>query len=113
MPEQLPGLDTHLAALHAGTNGFLSKTVSPDELVAGITEVVAGGGAALIGHMTDRPPTRAGHSSPGTSADRGMFSASQIGRAVTVMMGPCMSETSTSNRTLPDGSTSCPVAPAR
>lgn len=52
-----------LAALRAGANGFLSKTVSPAELVAGITEVVAGGGAlsaaataALIGHMTDNPP---------------------------------------------------------
>jgi DNA-binding NarL/FixJ family response regulator len=52
-----------LAALRAGANGFLSKTVSPAELVAGITEVVGGGGAlsaaataALIGHMTDRPP---------------------------------------------------------
>ena len=53
-----------LAALRAGANGFLSKTVSPSELVAGIAEVVAGGGAlsavataALIGHMTDNPPT--------------------------------------------------------
>lgn len=52
-----------LAALRAGANGFLSKTVSPAELVAGITEVMAGGGAlsaaataALIGHMTDSPP---------------------------------------------------------
>ncbi|WP_405060071.1 response regulator transcription factor [Kribbella sp. NBC_01505] len=52
-----------LAALRAGANGFLSKTVSPAELVAGITEVVTGGGtlsaaatAALIGHMTDSPP---------------------------------------------------------
>ena len=52
-----------LAALRAGANGFLSKTVSPGELVAGIAEVVAGGGtlsaaatAALIGHMTDNPP---------------------------------------------------------
>ena len=52
-----------LAALRAGANGFLSKTVSPAELVAGITEVVAGGGAlsaaataALIGHMSDSPP---------------------------------------------------------
>lgn len=55
--------DIVLAALRAGANGFLSKTVSPQELVAGITEVVAGGGAlsaaataALIGHMADRPP---------------------------------------------------------
>ncbi|MCU1405668.1 MAG: two component transcriptional regulator, LuxR family [Glaciihabitans sp.] len=52
-----------LAALRAGANGFLSKTVSPSELVAGITEVMAGGGAlsaaattALIGYMTDKPP---------------------------------------------------------
>jgi DNA-binding NarL/FixJ family response regulator len=52
-----------LAALRAGANGFLSKTVSPAELVAGIIEVVGGGGAlsaaattALIGHMTDSPP---------------------------------------------------------
>jgi DNA-binding NarL/FixJ family response regulator len=52
-----------LAALRAGANGFLGKTVSPAELVAGIAEVVAGGGAlsavataALIGHMTDAPP---------------------------------------------------------
>jgi DNA-binding NarL/FixJ family response regulator len=52
-----------LAALRAGANGFLSKTVSPTELVAGIAEVVAGGGAlsaaaasALIGHMADKPP---------------------------------------------------------
>lgn len=52
-----------LAALRAGANGFLSKTVSPAELVAGITEVASGGGAlsaaataALIGHMTDNPP---------------------------------------------------------
>jgi DNA-binding NarL/FixJ family response regulator len=52
-----------LAALRAGANGFLSKTVSPAELVAGIAEVVGGGGAlsavataALIGHMTDNPP---------------------------------------------------------
>jgi DNA-binding NarL/FixJ family response regulator len=55
--------DIVLAALRAGANGFLSKTVSPAELVAGIAEVVGGGGAlsaaataALIGHMTDRPP---------------------------------------------------------
>ena len=52
-----------LAALRAGANGFLSKTVSPAELIAGITEVVGGGGtlsanatAALIGHMADNPP---------------------------------------------------------
>jgi DNA-binding NarL/FixJ family response regulator len=55
--------DIVLAALRAGANGFLSKTVSPHELVAGIAEVVAGGGAlsaaaaaSLIGHMTDSPP---------------------------------------------------------
>ena len=55
--------DVVLAALRAGANGFLSKTVSPAELVAGIAEVVGGGGAlsaaataALIGHMTDNPP---------------------------------------------------------
>jgi DNA-binding NarL/FixJ family response regulator len=55
--------DIVLSALRAGANGFLSKTVSPQELVAGILEVVAGGGAlssaataALIGHMTDNPP---------------------------------------------------------
>ena len=55
--------DIVLAALRAGANGFLSKTMSPSELVAGITEVVNGGGAlsatataALIGHMTDSPP---------------------------------------------------------
>jgi DNA-binding NarL/FixJ family response regulator len=55
--------DIVLAALRAGANGFLSKTVSPAELVAGIVEVVSGGGAlsaaataALIGHMTDSPP---------------------------------------------------------
>ncbi|MFC1431600.1 response regulator [Streptacidiphilus sp. N1-3] len=55
--------DIVLAALRAGANGFLGKTVSPAELVAGIKEVVAGGGAlsavataALIGHMTDSPP---------------------------------------------------------
>jgi len=52
-----------LAALRAGANGFLGKTVSPAELVAGIREVAGGGGAlsaaataALIGHMTDSPP---------------------------------------------------------
>jgi DNA-binding NarL/FixJ family response regulator len=52
-----------LAALRAGANGFLSKTVSPGELVAGIAEVVAGGGtlsasatAALIGHMSESSP---------------------------------------------------------
>jgi DNA-binding NarL/FixJ family response regulator len=55
--------DIVLAALRAGANGFLSKTVSPAELISGIAEVVGGGGAlsaaataALIGHMTDDPP---------------------------------------------------------
>ncbi|GLY04578.1 MULTISPECIES: response regulator transcription factor [Actinoplanes] len=55
--------DVVLAALRAGANGFLGKTVSPAELVAGITEVAGGGGtlsanatAALIGHMADNPP---------------------------------------------------------
>lgn len=54
--------DVVLAALRAGANGFLGKTVSPAELVAGIAEVVAGGGAlsavataALIGHVSDGP----------------------------------------------------------
>jgi DNA-binding NarL/FixJ family response regulator len=57
-----------LAALRAGANGFLSKTVSPSELVGGIAEVMAGGGAlsaaataALIGHMTDSPPAAIDH----------------------------------------------------
>lgn len=55
--------DVVIAALRAGANGFLSKTVSPQQLVAGIAEVVSGGGAlssaataALIGHMTDVAP---------------------------------------------------------
>ncbi len=46
------------AALKAGANGFLSKGASPAELVAGIQDVSAGGGAlsatasaALIGHV--------------------------------------------------------------
>jgi len=38
--------DIVLAALRAGANGFLSKTMSPAELVAGITEVVGGGDEA-------------------------------------------------------------------
>lgn len=57
-----------LAALRAGANGFLSKTVSPAQLVAGIEEVVAGGGAlssaasaALIGHLTAHPPPVVDH----------------------------------------------------
>ena len=51
------------AALRAGANGFLSKGVSPTELVAGIEEVAAGGGAlsaaaaaALIGHVATEQP---------------------------------------------------------
>lgn len=50
--------ETVVAALRAGANGFLSKAVGPDELVAGIEEVAAGGGAlsaaaaaALIEHV--------------------------------------------------------------
>lgn len=52
-----------MAALRAGANGFLSKTVSPTQLVEGIAEVMAGGGAlsaaasaALIGHVAEHPP---------------------------------------------------------
>ncbi|PYY65716.1 MULTISPECIES: response regulator transcription factor [unclassified Curtobacterium] len=37
--------DIVVAALRAGANGFLGKTVGPSELVAGIREVVLGGGA--------------------------------------------------------------------
>lgn len=55
--------DVVLAALRAGANGFLSKMIGPEELVAGIAEVVAGGGAlsaaatsALVNHLTERPP---------------------------------------------------------
>ena len=51
-----------VGALRAGANGFLSKAVGPDELVAQIHEVVAGGGAlssaaalVLIGHVADQP----------------------------------------------------------
>ncbi|MGC5170670.1 response regulator transcription factor [Microbacterium sp. DT81.1] len=51
------------AALRAGANGFLSKGVSPSELVAGIEEVSAGGGtlsaaaaAALIDHVAAEQP---------------------------------------------------------
>ena len=54
--------ETVIAALRAGANGFLSKAVGPEELVAGIEEVAAGGGAlsaaaaaALIGHVTEQP----------------------------------------------------------
>jgi DNA-binding NarL/FixJ family response regulator len=43
-----------LAALRAGANGFLSKTVSPSELVAGIAEVMAGGGALSAARAHDR-----------------------------------------------------------
>lgn len=57
-----------LAALRAGANGFLSKTVSPAQLVEGIAEVVAGGGAlsaaasaALIGHMSEHAPPEIDH----------------------------------------------------
>lgn len=53
-----------LAALRAGANGFLSKGVGPTELVAGISEVAAGGGAlsaaaaaALIGHVAGEDAT--------------------------------------------------------
>jgi DNA-binding NarL/FixJ family response regulator len=55
--------DIVLAALRAGANGFLSKIVTPAELIAGITEVVGGGGAlsaaatsTLIGHLSHGPP---------------------------------------------------------
>ena len=55
--------DTVIAALRAGANGFLSKAVGPDELVAGIEEVAAGGGAlsaaataALIAHVGVEKP---------------------------------------------------------
>jgi DNA-binding NarL/FixJ family response regulator len=41
-----------LAALRAGANGFLSKTVSPAELVAGITEVASGGGELFVSPLT-------------------------------------------------------------
>lgn len=54
-----------LAALKAGANGFLSKGASPAELVAGIQDVSAGGGAlsaaasaALIGHVAQQAPAR-------------------------------------------------------
>ena len=55
-----------LAALRAGADGFLSKGVGPAELVAGITDVAAGGGAlsasaaaALIGHVAAEQVTPA------------------------------------------------------
>src|SRR4051812_34832978 len=55
--------ETVIAALRAGANGFLSKAVGPDELVAGIEEVAAGGGAlsaaaaaALIEHVGVEKP---------------------------------------------------------
>ena len=51
-----------LAALRAGANGFLSKAVGPAELITGVEEVAAGGGAlsaaasgALIGHVSEQP----------------------------------------------------------
>ncbi|WP_432889968.1 response regulator transcription factor [Kribbella sp. CA-245084] len=51
-----------LAALRAGANGFLSKGVGPAELITGVEEVAAGGGAlsaaasaALIGHVSEQP----------------------------------------------------------
>lgn len=57
-----------LAALRAGANGFLSKTVSPTQLIDGIAEVVAGGGAlsaaasaALIEHLSDHDPPQVDH----------------------------------------------------
>jgi DNA-binding NarL/FixJ family response regulator len=63
-----------LAALRAGANGFLSKGVGPAELVAGIKEVAAGGGAlsaaavaALIGHIADE------HAAPIDSEMSGRF----------------------------------------
>ncbi|WP_353829170.1 response regulator [Agromyces sp. SYSU T0242] len=49
-----------LAALRAGANGFLSKGVTPAELLGAVRDVVAGGGAlspaaarALIEHVND------------------------------------------------------------
>ncbi len=52
-----------LAALRVGANGFLSKGVGPAELIAGIVEVAAGGGAlsaaaaaTLIDHVAKDPP---------------------------------------------------------
>ena len=54
--------ETVIAALRSGANGFLGKSVGPAELVAGIDEVAAGGGAlsaaataALIGHVSEQP----------------------------------------------------------
>ncbi|TCO22294.1 DNA-binding NarL/FixJ family response regulator [Kribbella steppae] len=51
-----------LTALRAGANGFLSKAVGPTELITGVEEVAAGGGAlsaaasaALIGHVSEQP----------------------------------------------------------
>lgn len=51
-----------VSALRAGANGFLGKTVGPHELVAGINEVVLGGGAlsaaaqaAVIAQVTAHP----------------------------------------------------------
>lgn len=55
---------TVLAALRAGANAFLSKAAGPQELIAAIEEVVAGGGAlspsasaVLIGRVKDEPAT--------------------------------------------------------
>lgn len=56
--------DIVVAALRAGANGFLGKTVGPLELVAGIREVVDGGGAlsavakaAVIQQVANEPQT--------------------------------------------------------
>ena len=53
---------TVLTALQAGANGFLSKSVSPTELVAGIEAVSSGGGAlsgsaaaSVITHVSEQP----------------------------------------------------------
>lgn len=54
--------DIVVSALRAGANGFLGKTVGPSELVAGIREVVLGGGAlsaaaqaAVISQVSAQP----------------------------------------------------------
>jgi DNA-binding NarL/FixJ family response regulator len=53
---------TVLTALQAGANGFLSKSVSPTELAAGIEAVSSGGGAlsgsaaaSVITHVSEQP----------------------------------------------------------
>lgn len=53
---------TVLTALQAGANGFLSKSVSPTELAAGIEAVSSGGGAlsgsaaaSVISHVSEQP----------------------------------------------------------